>query len=39
MQIAKANLETPELFAWTVAAVIAAALSEALLKFINSKFG
>lgn len=31
MQMAKAQLETPELFAWTVATVIAAALSDLLL--------
>jgi NitT/TauT family transport system permease protein len=31
MQNAKARLETPELFAWTAATVIAAALSQALL--------
>ncbi|MDR3355740.1 MAG: ABC transporter permease subunit [Spirochaetaceae bacterium] len=31
MQIAKAQLETPELFAWTAATVIAAALSDILL--------
>jgi NitT/TauT family transport system permease protein len=31
MQRAKAQLETPELFAWTAATVIAAALSQALL--------
>jgi NitT/TauT family transport system permease protein len=31
MQMAKANLETPELFAWTVATIIAAALSDMLL--------
>jgi NitT/TauT family transport system permease protein len=31
MQLAKAQLETPELFAWTAATVIAAALSDLLL--------
>jgi NitT/TauT family transport system permease protein len=31
MQMAKAHLETPELFAWTAATVIAAALSDILL--------
>jgi NitT/TauT family transport system permease protein len=31
MQMAKAQLETPELFAWTLATVIAAALSQGLL--------
>jgi NitT/TauT family transport system permease protein len=31
MQMAKAQLETPELFAWTAATVIAAALSDILL--------
>jgi NitT/TauT family transport system permease protein len=31
MQMAKANLETPELFAWTAATIIAAALSDMLL--------
>ncbi|GMO35483.1 MAG: ABC transporter permease subunit [Termitinemataceae bacterium] len=34
MQIAKANLETTELFAWTCCTVIAAALSEMLLNII-----
>ncbi|MDR0377594.1 MAG: ABC transporter permease subunit [Spirochaetaceae bacterium] len=34
MQNAKARLETPELFAWTVAAVIAAALSQVLLTMV-----
>jgi NitT/TauT family transport system permease protein len=34
MQNAKARLETPELFAWTAATVIAAALSQALLTVI-----
>jgi NitT/TauT family transport system permease protein len=34
MQQAKAQLETPELFAWTAAAVFAAALSQALLNLI-----
>ncbi|MDR2659324.1 MAG: ABC transporter permease subunit [Spirochaetaceae bacterium] len=36
MQMAKARLETPELFAWTAATVIAAALSALLLEFIVS---
>jgi hypothetical protein len=31
MQMAKANLETPELFAWTAVTIIAAALSDMLL--------
>jgi NitT/TauT family transport system permease protein len=31
MQMAKANLQTPELFAWTAATIIAAALSDILL--------
>jgi ABC-type nitrate/sulfonate/bicarbonate transport system ATPase subunit/ABC-type nitrate/sulfonate/bicarbonate transport system permease component len=34
MQRAKAQLETPELFAWTLATVIAAALSEGLLSLL-----
>jgi NitT/TauT family transport system permease protein len=34
MQNAKARLETPELFAWTAATVIAAALSQVLLTAI-----
>jgi NitT/TauT family transport system permease protein len=34
MQMAKAQLETPELFAWTLATVIAAALSQGLLTLI-----
>ena len=34
MQQAKAQLETPELFAWTVATVFAAALSQAILSLI-----
>ena len=33
MQQAKAQLETPELFAWTAATVIAAALSQGILSF------
>jgi NitT/TauT family transport system permease protein len=37
MQMAKAQLETPELFAWTLATVIAAALSQCLLTLILSK--
>ncbi|MDR1985502.1 MAG: ABC transporter permease subunit [Treponema sp.] len=34
MQMAKAQLETPELFAWTLATVIAAALSQGILTLI-----
>ena len=34
MQQAKANLETPELFAWTAATVIAAALSQGILSLV-----
>ncbi|MDR2052217.1 MAG: ABC transporter permease subunit [Treponema sp.] len=34
MQLAKAHLETPELFAWTAAAVIAAAFSQLLLSLL-----
>jgi NitT/TauT family transport system permease protein len=34
MQNAKAQLETPELFAWTAAAVMAAAFSQFLLSFV-----
>jgi NitT/TauT family transport system permease protein len=37
MQTAKAQLETPELFAWTLATVIAAALSQGLLTLILSR--
>jgi NitT/TauT family transport system permease protein len=41
MQQAKANLETPELFAWTLATVIAAALFQGLislaLRFLGKK--
>lgn len=37
MQMAKAQLETPELFAWTLATVIAAALSQGLLTLILRK--
>jgi NitT/TauT family transport system permease protein len=36
MQQAKAQLETPELFAWTAATVFAAALSQALLSLLLS---
>jgi NitT/TauT family transport system permease protein len=36
MQQAKAQLETPELFAWTVATVFAAALSQSLLSLLLS---
>lgn len=39
MQQAKAQLETPELFAWTVATVCAASLSQALLSFVLKRFG
>jgi NitT/TauT family transport system permease protein len=39
MQMAKAQLETPELFAWTVATVIAAALSDLLLDAPGLLFG
>jgi NitT/TauT family transport system permease protein len=35
MQMAKAQLETPELFAWTAATVIAAALSDILLDLLD----
>lgn len=35
MQMAKAQLETPELFAWTAATVIAAALSDILLDTLS----
>lgn len=38
MQYAKANLETPELFAWTAATVIAAACSQALLSIVIKRF-
>jgi NitT/TauT family transport system permease protein len=34
MQLAKAHLETPELFAWTAATVIAAAFSQLLLSLV-----
>jgi NitT/TauT family transport system permease protein len=37
MQRAKANLETAELFAWTIATVAAAGLSEALLGLLYKK--
>jgi NitT/TauT family transport system permease protein len=37
MQQAKAEIETPELFAWTAATVLAAALSEAVLRIIETK--
>ena len=39
MQQAKANLETAELFAWTAATVIAAALSQGLLSLFLKKSG
>jgi NitT/TauT family transport system permease protein len=39
MQMAKAQLETPELFAWTAAAVIAAALSDMLFDALKLFFG
>ena len=39
MQQARAHLETPELFAWTGATVIAAALSQGLLSLIIRKSG
>jgi NitT/TauT family transport system permease protein len=38
MQMAKAQLETPELFAWTAAAVIAAALSDILFDALKHFF-
>jgi NitT/TauT family transport system permease protein len=38
MQRAKANLETDELFAWTAATVIAAALSQGALSLIIKKW-
>jgi NitT/TauT family transport system permease protein len=39
MQQARANLETPELFAWTAATVIAAAFSQGLLSLIVKRCG
>jgi NitT/TauT family transport system permease protein len=39
MQQAKAQLETPELFAWTAATVIAAALTQGLLSFAIGRGG
>ena len=39
MQQAKAQLETPELFAWTAATVIAAAGSQALLSLLTKRYG
>ena len=39
MQQARANLETPELFAWTAATVIAAAFSQGLLSLALKRFG
>ena len=38
MQQAKAQLETPELFAWTAATVIAAALTEAVLSLVTGLY-
>ena len=38
MQHAKANLETPELFAWTAATVIAAALSQGALSVVIKRY-
>ncbi|MDR3343357.1 MAG: ABC transporter permease subunit [Treponema sp.] len=38
MQMAKAQFETPELFAWTVATIAAAALSQGLLTLILSRY-
>ena len=38
MQQAKAQLETPELFAWTAATVIAAAFTQAILSLMLKKF-
>ena len=39
MQQAKANLETPELFAWTAATVIAAAFTQSILSLTHKRFG
>jgi NitT/TauT family transport system permease protein len=39
MQQAKARLETPELFAWTVATVIAAALTQGILSLFLRRWG
>ena len=39
MQQAKAQLETPELFAWTAATVIAAALSQSALSLFLRQYG
>ncbi|MDR1909543.1 MAG: ATP-binding cassette domain-containing protein [Spirochaetaceae bacterium] len=39
MQLAKAHLETPELYAWTAATVLAAALSQGLLSLVLKCFG
>jgi NitT/TauT family transport system permease protein len=39
MQQAKAQLETPELFAWTFATVIAAAMSQGILSFVLRNSG
>jgi len=39
MQQAKAQLETPELFAWTAATVCAAALSQGMLSFVLGRYG
>ena len=39
MQVAKAQLETPELFAWTAATVIAAALSQGILSLALKRAG
>jgi NitT/TauT family transport system permease protein len=39
MQQAKAQLETPELFAWTVATVAAAALTQGILSLVVSRWG
>ena len=38
MQHSKANLETPELFAWTAATVIAAALSQGALSLVIKRY-
>ena len=39
MQQAKANLETPELFAWTAATIFAAASTQGILSFVIKKTG